>query len=120
MEPETMASDPVATTPEPLQHMAFTVPGWMKRGEKRLFRSIVQGRFEAKEQPTTAELDRIADYIAARGRIETLRGLLAKDEREIAGGSQSTSTKSRILQTTRQLDAAEKQSHQLAADLGLI
>jgi hypothetical protein len=115
-----MASDHSATTAEPLRHRAFIVPAWMKRGEKRLFRSIVQGRLEAKEQPSEAELDRIADYIAARGRIETLRRLLTKDEREIAGGSQSTSTKSRILQITRQLDAAEKQSHQLAADLGLI
>jgi len=115
-----MTETQAARTEKPLQRRAFPAPDWMDRAEKKEFRAIIAQRFDAKCEPTQAEQDKIADYIAIRGRIEVMRYMMHKDQREIANGSQLNSTKTRMLQLARQMDAAEKQSHQLAADLGLI
>lgn len=104
---------------KPLQRRAFPAPDWMDRHEKKQFRAIIAQRLDGKCEITDAERHKIADYIAIRGRIEVMRYMMSKDQREIASGGQSTSTKSRMLQLARQMDAAERQSHQLAADLGL-
>ncbi|NSZ17093.1 hypothetical protein [Agrobacterium vitis] len=51
---------------------------------------------DAKCEPTDAEQSKIADDIAIRGRIETMRSLLTKDERKIESRSQSTVAKARM------------------------
>ncbi|MVA73114.1 hypothetical protein GOZ81_18760 [Agrobacterium vitis] len=51
---------------------------------------------DAKCEPTDAEQSKIVDDIAIRGRIETMRSLLTKDEREIESRSQSTVAKARM------------------------
>lgn len=114
-----MTETQAAKTEKPLQRRGFPAPDWMDRAEKKEFRTIIAQRFDDKCEPTQAEQDKIADYIAIRGRIEVMRYMMRKDQREIASGGHSTSTKSRMLQLARQMDAAERQSHQLAADLGL-
>lgn len=115
-----MTSEPGATASKPRRIRAFTPPEWMGPAQRKQFRAILLQRIDAKDTPSDAEIDRIADYIASRYRIETLRQLLHQDEGEWLRGNKFKDVKARILQASRQLDAAEKQSHQLAADLGLI
>lgn len=115
-----MTSETGATSAKPRRIRVSKAPEWMGPAQKKQFRTILLQRFDAKDTPSDAEIDRIADYIASRYRIETLRQLLHQDEGEWLRGNRFKDVKARILQASRQLDAAEKQSHQLAADLGLL
>lgn len=115
-----MTSETSTTEAKPRRFRAFKAPEWMGLAQKKQFKSILSQRFDAKDTPSDAEIDRIADYIASRYRIETLRQLLHQDEGEWLRGNKFKDVKARILQASRQLDAAERQSHQLAADLGLL
>jgi len=92
----------------------------MKKAEKQLFLDVIRARFVSEKPPSAAEIARIEDYVAQRGRILLLRKLMGKEVAELTAGSESSATKNLVASLSRQLDQAERQSHSLAEKLGLL
>lgn len=88
--------------------------------ERRRFYSLIRAFAAAKVDISPADADQIADYFSARRRIDFLRQMLSAEQAELTAGSQMSTTKDRVITLSRQLDAAERQSHKLAEQLGLL
>lgn len=104
------------SAPKPSKKAEIPAPNGLDRAGKRLFRQIVRQISQGERPFSDAETDLIADYIAARRRVDLLGSLLAERTR---GKAAFQIPENSVMALTRQIDATTTLSHRLAGRLGI-
>jgi hypothetical protein len=91
-------------------------PSWLSRPEKRVFVCLINSKMVSGKPVSTAEIDLVADLVAARSRIATLMRMWRRATADADGYPPS---ERHALALARQLDTTVTLSRRLARELGL-
>jgi hypothetical protein len=98
---------------------SLAVPRWLTRAEKAAFRRIEGIRAAAGKPLSEAEIDLVADYVSARGRLTDLRRLYRSAMRDLRESPDDPSCCAAVLSAARAIDTASGAARRLGRTIGI-